>query len=88
MARPARARPRPHSTTPVRAELNASATSVAVSRPLSAPFAAMWPVSAVTSAAVTADVEPSGPPIANGSELYIDTAAPPTAPVMKVAAMP
>jgi hypothetical protein len=48
----------------------------------------MWPVSAVTSAAVTAEVEPSGPPIANGSELQRDIAAPPMAPVTNVAAMP
>ena len=44
--------------------------------------------SIATRAAMTAHVGPSGPPMAKGSELRQAMIAPPTAPVMKVAAVP
>jgi len=88
IARPSRARPRPQRRNPVNAALSASTAKVAVSRPPSLPFASSRAASVATSAAITAQVEPSGPPIANGSELRNDVTAPPIAPVMNVAVRP
>ena len=53
-----------------------------------APIAPSLVVSVATSAAMTAQVAPSGPPIVNRSELRNDVIAPPTAPVMNVAERP
>ena len=76
------------SSRPVSAALSASTTSVAVSSWSCWPWAIICAASVATSAAVTAEVEPSGPPMPNGSELRSAISVPPIAPVMKVAAMP
>jgi hypothetical protein len=86
MARPARAMPSVHSSTPLSAEVMTSATRMAGRRSCCGPVKCL--ASVATRAAMTAHVGPSGPPMAKGSELRQAMIAPPTAPVMKVAAVP
>ena len=87
MARPARMMPRPHSNSPVMPVASAITISVGASSRVS-PAAMRRCAIAATSAAITAEVDESGPAMAKGSELRQATMAPATAAVKKVTAMP
>jgi hypothetical protein len=88
MAPPARASPSPQSRTPVSPVTTANTIMTGASKSSGAPCAISRSINAATRAAVTAAVAPSGPAMANGSELRNATTAEAIAVVRKVAAMP
>ncbi len=87
MARPAWVKPSTHIKSPVSAVASAMAMMAGASRSVSPPAATRCSTVA-TSAAMTTEIELSGPATANGSELRNATNAPPTAADMNVTAMP
>ena len=87
MARPARVIPRTQSSSPVTPVLSTITTSVGPSRSVLPLSVRCW-TTAATRAAMTADVDASGPAIAKGSELRIATTAAATAAERKVMATP
>src|SRR5262249_42874256 len=85
---PARVKPSRQSNSPVMAVVSAIKISAGSSRWLPFPDATRRSAIAATSVAVIADVEVSGPAIANGNELRHATTAAATPAVRKVTATP